>query len=205
MNHGVPSKQASPRGDHLAVGRRPVARPEPRSSVGRRSAHARKDPAPPALKAPGVAVACPNSSKTSAVGHPASRAVCGARKPRRHPAPPGPLTMAFEAVDTFPALAEARTRLLSVIAKEHHATADVVSAIESDVALTMAGATPRQPGTAGARPCRHRRSRGRAASSPGNPDHCQPCAGVRLLRASRHLGRRTGAFQTARASHPACR
>ncbi|HXA55167.1 MAG TPA: HDOD domain-containing protein [Solirubrobacteraceae bacterium] len=45
------------------------------------------------------------------------------------------LTQAFEALEAFPALAESRKRLLAVIAKEHVATADVVSAVESDVAL----------------------------------------------------------------------
>src|SRR5436305_1462602 len=47
------------------------------------------------------------------------------------------LTMAFEALEAFPALAESRDRLLSVIAKDHVATADVVSAVESDVALII--------------------------------------------------------------------
>src|SRR5438309_9797418 len=48
------------------------------------------------------------------------------------------LTMAFEALEAFPALAESRDRLLTVIAKDHVATADVVSAVESDVALIIA-------------------------------------------------------------------
>jgi len=48
------------------------------------------------------------------------------------------LTMAFEALEAFPALAESRNRLLSVIAKDHVATADIVSAVESDVALIIA-------------------------------------------------------------------
>jgi len=48
------------------------------------------------------------------------------------------LTMAFEALEAFPALAESRDRLLAVISKEHVATADVVSAVESDVALIIA-------------------------------------------------------------------
>jgi putative nucleotidyltransferase with HDIG domain len=48
------------------------------------------------------------------------------------------LTMAFEALEGFPALAESRDRLLSVVAKDHVATADVVSAVESDVALIIA-------------------------------------------------------------------
>jgi putative nucleotidyltransferase with HDIG domain len=48
------------------------------------------------------------------------------------------LTMAFEALEAFPALAESRDRLLSVIAKDHVATADIVAAVESDVALIIA-------------------------------------------------------------------
>ncbi len=48
------------------------------------------------------------------------------------------LTMAFEALEAFPALAESRNRLLSVIAKDNVATADVVAAVESDVALIIA-------------------------------------------------------------------
>ncbi len=47
------------------------------------------------------------------------------------------LTMAFEALEAFPALAESRNRLLSVMAKDHVATADVVAAVESDVALII--------------------------------------------------------------------
>jgi len=47
------------------------------------------------------------------------------------------LTMAFEALEAFPALAESRDRLLTVISKDHVATADVVSAVESDVALII--------------------------------------------------------------------
>src|ERR1700732_2552598 len=48
------------------------------------------------------------------------------------------LTMAFEALEGFPALAESRDRLLSVVSKDHVATADVVAAVESDVALIIA-------------------------------------------------------------------
>src|SRR6202045_2467845 len=48
------------------------------------------------------------------------------------------LTMAFEALEAFPALAESRDRLLTVVTKDHVATADVVSAVESDVALIIA-------------------------------------------------------------------
>jgi putative nucleotidyltransferase with HDIG domain len=48
------------------------------------------------------------------------------------------LTLAFEALEAFPALAESRNRLLSVISREHVATADIVTAVESDVALIIA-------------------------------------------------------------------
>ena len=48
------------------------------------------------------------------------------------------LTLAFEALEAFPALAESRDRLLAVVSKDHVATADVVAAVESDVALIIA-------------------------------------------------------------------
>ncbi|HEV2974750.1 MAG TPA: HDOD domain-containing protein [Solirubrobacteraceae bacterium] len=48
------------------------------------------------------------------------------------------LTMAFEALEAFPALAESRDRLISVVSKDHVATADIVAAVESDVALIIA-------------------------------------------------------------------
>jgi putative nucleotidyltransferase with HDIG domain len=48
------------------------------------------------------------------------------------------LTVAFEALEVFPALAESRDRLLQVVSKDHVATADIVTAVESDVALTIA-------------------------------------------------------------------
>jgi HD-like signal output (HDOD) protein/DNA-binding CsgD family transcriptional regulator len=48
------------------------------------------------------------------------------------------LTVAFQALEEFPALAEARNRLLAVITDDHHSTADVISAVESDVALITA-------------------------------------------------------------------
>ena len=47
------------------------------------------------------------------------------------------LTAAFEALEVFPALAESRNRLLSLVAEEKPSTGDVVRAIESDVALVI--------------------------------------------------------------------
>jgi len=57
--------------------------------------------------------------------------------------------MAFDAMEAFPALVEARKRLLAAITKERPVTADVVSAVESDLALvtaTLRLANARQPG-----------------------------------------------------------
>src|SRR5690242_5970370 len=48
------------------------------------------------------------------------------------------LMMAFEALDAFPALSESRSRLLSLVSKDNVATADIVTAVESDVALIIA-------------------------------------------------------------------
>jgi len=48
------------------------------------------------------------------------------------------LLLAFEALDAFPALSESRERLLSVISKDNAASGDVVTAVESDVALIIA-------------------------------------------------------------------
>ncbi|MGA8365275.1 MAG: HDOD domain-containing protein [Solirubrobacteraceae bacterium] len=48
------------------------------------------------------------------------------------------LTSAFEALEAFPALAESRNRLLAVVEKDNTATADIVTAVESDVALSIA-------------------------------------------------------------------
>jgi putative nucleotidyltransferase with HDIG domain len=48
------------------------------------------------------------------------------------------LTLAFEALEAFPALAESRNRLLAVVSSDHVATADIVTAVESDVALIIA-------------------------------------------------------------------
>ncbi len=47
------------------------------------------------------------------------------------------LTLAFEALESFPALSESRARLLDVASKDHAATADMVAAVEADVALLI--------------------------------------------------------------------
>jgi putative nucleotidyltransferase with HDIG domain len=48
------------------------------------------------------------------------------------------LTSAFEALEMFPALAESRDRLLTVVSKDNVATAELVATVESDVALLVA-------------------------------------------------------------------
>src|SRR6476469_8068684 len=48
------------------------------------------------------------------------------------------LTAAFEALEVFPALAESRNRLLTLISEERPSIGDVVRAIESDVAQRLA-------------------------------------------------------------------
>jgi putative nucleotidyltransferase with HDIG domain len=48
------------------------------------------------------------------------------------------LTAALEALDSFPALAESRQRVIAVLAEERSSTADLVAAVESDVALAVA-------------------------------------------------------------------
>src|SRR3712207_7272187 len=47
------------------------------------------------------------------------------------------LTAAFEALEAFPALAESRNRLLRVVTAERISGAEVVAAVESDVALVI--------------------------------------------------------------------
>ncbi len=48
------------------------------------------------------------------------------------------LTAAFEALEAFPALAESRNRVLSLVAQEHVSAGEIVAAVESDVALIIA-------------------------------------------------------------------
>ncbi len=48
------------------------------------------------------------------------------------------LTVAFEALELFPALAESRNRVLALVTEERPSTGDLVQAIESDVALVIA-------------------------------------------------------------------
>jgi putative nucleotidyltransferase with HDIG domain len=48
------------------------------------------------------------------------------------------LTAAFEALESFPALAESRNRLLRVVGQERISASEVVAAVESDVALVIA-------------------------------------------------------------------
>ena len=81
------------------------------------------------------------ASKKAAEPAPLSRAVGRPPRPGERHQNEGHgrrLTVAFEALEVFPALAESRDRLLLVVSKDHVATADIVTAVESDVALTIA-------------------------------------------------------------------
>src|SRR5881409_1868641 len=61
--------------------------------------------------------------------------VIGPARPSGHGAR---LTAAFDALERFPALAESRNRVLALVAEDRPSTAEVVGAIESDVALVIA-------------------------------------------------------------------
>jgi len=112
------------------------------SANGRAAASSTNGKAPAATKASRVAVSAGGRGQT-APARPGATAAAN-----RAPAQPGErhqneghgrrLTMAFEALEAYPALAESRARLLSVMAKDHVATADVVTAVESDVAMIIA-------------------------------------------------------------------
>ena len=47
------------------------------------------------------------------------------------------LTVAFEALEAFPALAESRNRVLRVVREDRASVGEVVAAVESDVALVI--------------------------------------------------------------------
>ena len=65
----------------------------------------------------------------------APHAAIGPARPAGHGAR---LTAAFDALERFPALAESRNRVLALVSEDRPSTADVVGAIESDVALVIA-------------------------------------------------------------------
>ncbi len=93
----------------------------------------------------GARKSAPNSARKAAPVR-AARGPAGESPNASAPAAPGRqgeghgrrLTIAFEALEAFPALAESRNRLLAVVEKNNVATADVVTAVESDVALIIA-------------------------------------------------------------------
>src|SRR6187200_1700600 len=82
----------------------------------------------------------PDMSQTAAAAAPAPRSASPAQAAGgRHNEGHGRrLTAAFEALESFPALAESRNRLLRVVGAERVSASEVVSAVESDVALIIA-------------------------------------------------------------------
>jgi putative nucleotidyltransferase with HDIG domain len=70
---------------------------------------------------------------------PTSRPARDVRAPSHHNEGHGRrLTAAFEALENFPALAESRRRVLRVVNQDQPSVSDMVTAIESDVALVIA-------------------------------------------------------------------
>jgi HD-like signal output (HDOD) protein/DNA-binding CsgD family transcriptional regulator len=87
---------------------------------------------------PAKSLTVPARERTAAAPRRASSSGSGSGERHQNEGHGRRLTMAFEALEAFPALAESRDRLLSVVSKDHVATADVVAAVESDVALIIA-------------------------------------------------------------------
>jgi putative nucleotidyltransferase with HDIG domain len=81
------------------------------------------------------------------------------------------LTAAFEALEGFPALAESRKRVLGLVSQEQPAVSDLISAIESDVALVIAVMRLAN---------KHQASRGKVRSVPEAIEVLKP-AGVEAL------------------------
>jgi putative nucleotidyltransferase with HDIG domain len=97
---------------------------------------ARTAAAKPRKPAPAPAPASSTRGPAGGSGSGAAPAAAGAR--RQGEGHGRRLTIAFEALEAFPALAESRNRLRSVLDKDNVATADIVTAVESDVALSIA-------------------------------------------------------------------
>jgi putative nucleotidyltransferase with HDIG domain len=89
-------------------------------------------------QSPAKSLTVPSRARTAATPRRASSSGSGSGERHQNEGHGRRLTMAFEALEAFPALAESRDRLLSVVSKDHVATADVVAAVESDVALIIA-------------------------------------------------------------------
>ena len=62
---------------------------------------------------------------------------------RKTPAPGSRLAEAFEAVERFPVLLESRERVMRAATAETARVGEIIEAVESDVALTMAVLQPR--------------------------------------------------------------
>jgi putative nucleotidyltransferase with HDIG domain len=113
--------KAKPKAERSTAVAKPKKAVAVNGSNGARAAAAKAPAAVPAASSPGAA------SSNGSTGERHQNEGHGRR-----------LTMAFEALEAFPALAESRDRLIAVVSKEHVATADIVTAVESDVALIIA-------------------------------------------------------------------
>jgi putative nucleotidyltransferase with HDIG domain len=86
------------------------------------------------------------------------------------------LTAAFEALENFPALAESRKRVLRLVSQEQPSVSEMVSAIESDVALVIAVMRLAN---------KHHGNRGKVRSVPEAIDVLKPAGVETLISATR--------------------
>src|SRR3954452_12259289 len=78
------------------------------------------------------------STTTQSSGRSAAADIAGKANGRGAPAPGSRLAEAFEAVERFPVLIESRERVIAAATAETARVGDIVAAVESDVALTIA-------------------------------------------------------------------
>ena len=127
------------------------------------------------------------------------------RRPMPGPAPGSRLADAFEAVERFPVLIESRERVMRAATAETARVGELVEAVESDVALTIAvlrfaNRSGAAAGGVGRRPRGDRRAQ--ALRRAGDRRHG---ADLRLLRVKRRLGAEARALPHPRTGHPARR
>src|SRR3954453_473694 len=93
------------------------------------------DPLRPRLEKTLMPASAAHKSQPAVTGAAAPHAVVGSTRAAGHGQR---LTAAFDALERFPALAESRNRVLALVSEDRPSTAEVVGAIESDVALVIA-------------------------------------------------------------------
>lgn len=79
-----------------------------------------------------------STKQESSPGNGRAKGAAGEAGTRGAPAPGARLAAAFEAVERFPALVESRARVMRAATAETERTGELIEAVESDVALTIA-------------------------------------------------------------------